>query len=438
MRILDKKTVWLILFFCLPLLFLPKINLIKLSEKETAGFRLDDIFLLSASFVLFWARFSLKSHLSQFEKRLFILVGFSLFSFLCNRLLVDFGILHVNAKIFYCFRILEYSTFFYIGALAFPYMNDRKILYTFLIWNMCLMAAQKAGLIGGFNSYGYDAQNTYRATGIASFPSEMGALLNLLFCYIIFDQIPMKGPAFYFPHWLEKLYFKIKIYFQFILFAIFTIFSGSRVAVVGLIVPFLTKIKAQVSAKTILIILIFMTAIGASVAYLVINTEGLRSASLLSFKNVELVKEAWDEIDINIEPNASTLFTEEKFDQSWWMRLNKWAYALKIYLMHPECYLQGIGPGFAFAALDGGLLRILTENGIIGAYLYWIFFASIFNQSRQLAWMVVVFMMNMIFFDVYLAYKPMILLFFVSGYTYARQNNENQALSCASPPPLQV
>jgi hypothetical protein len=103
------------------------------------------------------------------------------------------------------------------------------------------------------------------------------------------------------------------------------------------------------------------------------------------------------------------------------MRIHKWIYALKIYFDHPESYLQGIGPGFAFAALDGGLLRILTENGLIGAFLYWMFFASIYHQSKQLAWMVLVFVINMIFFDVYLAYKPMILLFFVSGYTYARQ-----------------
>lgn len=428
MRILDKKTVWLILLFCLPLLFLPKINLIKLSEKETAGFRLDDIVLLSTSFLLFWARFALKKSLSLFEKRLFAIVGFSLFSFFCNRILVELGLLHVNARIFYCLRILEYATFFYIGALAYPYISDRKILYGFLAWNMLLMSAQKLGLIGGFNSYGYDAQTTYRATGIASFPSEIGAVLNLLFCYIIFDEQPIKNLPIYFPHWIQKFYHRAKLYLQFILFAIFTIFSGSRVAVVALIVPFLAKIKTQISFKTILIILLFISVIGISVAYLVINTEGLRSASLLSFKNVELVKEAWDEIDTNVEPSASTIYTEEKFDQSWWMRLNKWAYALKIYITHPECYLQGVGPGFAFAALDGGLLRILTENGLIGAYLYWMFFASIFRQSKQLAWMVVVFMMNMIFFDVYLAYKPMILLFFVSGYTYARQNQDVSAI----------
>ena len=44
--------------------------------------------------------------------------------------------------------------------------------------------------------------------------------------------------------------------------------------------------------------------------------------------------------------------------------------------------------------------------------------------------MVVAFLINMIFFDVYLAYKPMSLLLFVSGCTYSQAKEKAQA--CAS------
>lgn len=419
MRLLDRKSVLLILLFCLPLLFLPKINLVKFSEKETAGLRLDDIILLSTAFLLFWARFMFRRSLSPFEKGLFVLVGFSFISFFSNRFLVSMDLLHVNAKIFYCVRILEYATFFYVGALAFPLISDRKIIYAFFLWNLLIMTAQKLGIVGGFNSYGYGTQTIYRVTGIASFPSEMGVLLNLIFCYIVFDTHKKPFPI-QLPQWLRAVS-QTAIYWQFILFAVFIVFTGSRIALAALMLSFLAKVKEMITFKTALIIFAFIACLGCSVAYLVLNTEGLRSQSLLSFKNVEIVKQVWEDIDTNAEPVAGELVTLETFDLSWWMRIHKWIYALKIYFNHPESYLQGIGPGFAFAALDGGLLRILTENGLIGAFLYWMFFASIYHQSKQLAWMVLVFVINMIFFDVYLAYKPMILLFFVSGYTYARQ-----------------
>ena len=47
----------------------------------------------------------------------------------------------------------------------------------------------------------------------------------------------------------------------------------------------------------------------------------------------------------------------ENYDMSWWMRIQKWCYALKMYVMHPISYLQGVGPGFATPALDGGFVE---------------------------------------------------------------------------------
>ncbi|MBS4167764.1 hypothetical protein [Parachlamydia sp. AcF125] len=427
MHLFDRKTTSLLLLFCLPLLFFPKINLLKFSEKETAGIRLDDVVLLATFFLLFWARFSLKHTLCQFEKWLLTVVGFSLFSFFCNRFLVFAGNLHVHSKIFYCVRILEYATFFYIGCFAYNLLSERKIIYGFLVWNLAIMAMQKVGLIGGFSSSGY-GETSYRVTGIASFPSEIGAILNLLFAYLIFDESTNKGIPLVVSRWVKLLYHKCALFAQFVIFAVFIIFSGSRIALAALLVPFLFKLKNMISFKSVIIIASFLGSLSIGMAYLVVHTEGLRSDGLLSYKNIEIVKQVWEEIDVRSEPEIKKLETEEKFDQSWWMRMHKWCYALKIYLATPSCYLQGIGPGFAFPALDGGFLRILTENGLIGAYLYARFFISIGKQSKQLTWMVIVFMINMLFFDVYLAYKPMILLFLVSGYAYAR-SEEQQPLN---------
>ncbi len=127
----------------------------------------------------------------------------------------------------------------------------------------------------------------------------------------------------------------------------------------------------------------------------------------------------WNNVNINIEPSFNGTVDNGQKDISLWIRLQKWSYVLKVYLTYPITYLQGVGPGFAFAGLDGAYLRILVENGIIGSFLYWKLFKSIATKSPQLMAMVIVLAINMIFFDAYIAYKPMSLLFLVAGMTWA-------------------
>jgi hypothetical protein len=122
-------------------------------------------------------------------------------------------------------------------------------------------------------------------------------------------------------------------------------------------------------------------------------------------------------MNIQLDPKEDP-FLMQAYDLSWWMRLHKWIYALKVYLEHPACYLQGIGPGFCGPALDGGYLRLLTENGLIGILLFLQLLSKLYRQSPQLKGMITALLVNMLFFDAYLAYKPMSLLFLVSGYQY--------------------
>lgn len=155
--------------------------------------------------------------------------------------------------------------------------------------------------------------------------------------------------------------------------------------------------------------------------YALYNASGIvsRSKGLLSFANFDLISVVWDNISLEYDPIGRESVRMGSHDASWWMRIHKWCYALKLYYLHPESWLQGIGPGFAMAALDGGFLRILTELGVIGCVLYGRLFYLIAKQTTQLYWMMVAFMLNMIFFDVYLAYKPMSLLFLIVGSAHA-------------------
>lgn len=432
MRLFDLRTSLVIVLLCLPLLFIPKINLMTF-DGETAGLRMDDLILLGFALILFWAHFGLRKKLFDIEWWVLILTVFSLFSFGLNRIFVGLGWLQVDAKIFYCVRILEYFLFFYVGAMAsrFTYFSTKNIIWAFFLWNVAFILMQKFGLIGTWTSWGYSTNSSYRTAGISSFPSEMGALLNLIFCYLIFDKTQNPRIAHLLPSGLRKFMALSYTYTMFLICSIFVIFTGSRIAIVALILPFLAKLKEEVNFRKIstLIIAIPLFA-GAAVllTLLIQNTYSVveRSVGLLSMSNIDLVYEVWDNIALDVDPVGHESVALGDQDVSWWIRIHKWCHALKIYVIHPECWLQGVGPGFATGALDGGFLRVLTEYGIIGSYIYFKLFQVIWRQNQQLKWVVIAFLFNMIFFDAYLAYKPMVLIFFMSGSAYARKLREEE------------
>jgi hypothetical protein len=431
MRLFDRYTSFWLAILYTSLLFLPKINLMNLGEKETAGIRTDDILLLFFFLFIFWARFSLKIRSCAIERSILAFVSLSFISYLLNRIFVSYQWLQVEAHILYSLRIAEYFLFFYIGALLASFFRLSLILKSFLFWNALLMICQKYGWIGQFTVIGYLPTNTDRVTGIASFPSEAGMLLNMLFAYLIYEEKRIQ-PLKYLPIKLYTFFQQTRLYWLFLIFTIFVIITGSRIAIVALTLLFLFRMKNQLkySIREWFFACIFIF-LGSAVTLLMIqNTESVfeRSMNLFSLKNIDLLSLVWDQTDINQNLIGAESIKQQQYDMSWWIRLHKWVYALKIYLLHPECYLQGVGPGFCGAALDGGYVRLLTENGVVGCLLFWKLFSQLYRQSIQLKWILVAFLINMLFFDVYLAYKPMSLLFLISGYTYAfelKRNNVN-------------
>jgi hypothetical protein len=424
MRFFNKHFSFLIVIFCLPLLFLPKINLVSFPGRETAGIRLDDVLLLFLFLIVFWAHFALNRRLKDIEFWIFILMAFSFFSFILNRFFVSLGILHVDSIIFYCVRLFEYFVFFYIGSLCSLFMKARTVIKVFFCWNLMIMVLQKAAILGQFTVDGYNPNVSYRVGGIASFPSEAGLLIDMIFCFLIYDQERESKFLRLLPPLLKTFIEKTYVYWLFLLCAVFVILTGSRIAIVALVITFLFKLKEELSWRSLhswIVAVLFISLASLIMVMLIINTASLfrRSDGLFSFRNFELVAKVWENVDLSHDPIGFETVRNESYDTSWWIRAHKWCYALKIYYLHPECYLQGIGPGFAMAGLDGGFLRIFTEYGIVGCFLFWKLFSRIYQKSKQLKWMVIAFLINMIFFDVYLAYKPMSLLFLVVGYAYS-------------------
>lgn len=429
MHFFNRNFSLAILLISIPLLFLPKINLIHIDAEETAGLRIDDLILFFIGILLIWVHALSHQCLYKIEGWILLITGFAFFSFLLNRLLVSLGFLSMDAKIFYSFRLLEYFLFFYIGAIASQYFSDRLIIRTFFLWNILLMVLQKLNLTGGIIATGYHEDVSGRVQGIASFPSEMGLLLNLLACYLMFDDKTKSHFVNLFQspftrYVLHKLY----LYGLFCLFAIFIIFTGNRISIVALCICFICRLRQELSFRSLgssISMIILIPLATAAIAFGITQTAGVyqRSADLFSFKNLELFTLVWDKIDITQNPIGNEVVGSKNYDMSWWLRIHKWLFMAKSYWENPECYLQGLGPGYAGAALDGGLLRILTEYGLIGTFLFWKFFACLYRLNLQTKWMVIAFLINMIFFDAYLAYKTMSFLLFICGYIFERQHS---------------
>ncbi len=163
--------------------------------------------------------------------------------------------------------------------------------------------------------------------------------------------------------------------------------------------------------------MILVPLVALAIGFTIMKTAGVyqRSSDLFSFRNLKLFNLVWDKVDTTQNLMGDEAVEVKNYDMSWWIRIHKWLFMAKSYTENPECYLQGLGPGYAGAALDGGILRVLTEYGWIGVFLFWKFFSCLYRLNLQTKWMIIAFLMNMIFFDAYLAYKTMSFLFFVCG-----------------------
>ncbi len=425
----DWRFTLFLLACTLPLLFLPKINLIEVAAGETAGLRIDDLILLFIGIFLIWAHIHSNQRLFKIEGWVVAITCFGFFSFLCNRLLFAAGFLPMDSKIFYCFRMLEYFMFFYIGTFATKFFNDRSLVKVLFIWILALMTLQKLGIVGGLTTDGYLPDVSSRVPGIASFPSEMGLLLNLIFCFFIFDEETSSSFLSLFRSpFTRYIFHKVYLYTLFCLFGYFIVITGNRISIVALFVCFVFRIKHDLSFRSIgsyLSILILVPIVSFAVGSVIMETISVyqRSSNLFNSKNLELVSLVWDKIDTEENPTGNERLRSASYDASWFLRIHKWMFVTKSFVTHPECYLQGLGPGYAGAAVDGGILRILTEFGFVGAFIFFKFFRSISRINLQSKWMMVAFMINMIFFDAYLAYKTMSFLLFTTGYFFQKERN---------------
>ncbi|MVN91202.1 O-antigen ligase family protein [Mucilaginibacter aquatilis] len=383
------------------LLFLPKINLISVAG-QSAGIRIDDIVLLVLAIPLFLS-FKLNA-INKIEMYL----GLMLFAFFLSNVFNTYFFNRSN--ILYSFRYVEYIIFFYIGYLYSKNFDINKLLIGFLCINGSIMILQTIGLMGGFSSEGFVDDSSARAIGLTGGPWEIGAIINFIFCLLVF------GNTEHPPVSNKRLYVIFVVTFALILL------TGARMPTLTHLVLLMIALYRRSKVKLFFLFKIAAVIIPFILAVLLIpNKVVSRSENLLSMENIDLF--IYDYNHVKLEKDfkgfPDILYSDDA-DMSWLMRMAKWTYALRAWNNTSLTYAIGVGPGAWGPALDGGWIRLLTETGIIGLTTFFLSLKRIATISFSTTAIVLSLFINMLMIDIHIAYKAMSILFFIAGYSYSK------------------
>lgn len=393
------------------LLFTPRLNFVSIPG-QTAGLRLDDLVLAFVAFILFAdviLTFSGVITLTNIEKYAFL---FILASGISNAINMS---IHSRSNALYSARIAEYFIFFYMGALYAERYRLKNLAWLLLWINGLVMILQAVGLIGGFASSGVVARTSNRAIGLTGGPWEVGGLINFCTAILAFETKIAARRACY-----------IFVLSFFLIFL--TAARMPMIANLVLLIIFVFR-KSKHKALAALLLSCVITVLAASLI-MIPNHLTKRSGNLFSSENIDYLSKTYKSMDIRSDsPTFNALAVPEDTDLSWLMRVAKWVYAAKTWISDPASWPLGVGPGTWGPALDGGWLRLLTENGIIGVILFCLMMRAAQRESFAMKALILCLFINMLMIDLNIAYKAMAFIFFAAGYYRMRGNRLRGSLT---------
>jgi hypothetical protein len=426
----ESKYAGGVLLLLVSLFFIPKVSFVSIGG-HSAGLRMDDIFILFAFGVFFSTAFFLRRRLFTIEVHLLLFTLFSFISLFLSYVFFGLSLLNDHGNPLYVLRIVEYFTFFYIGLLLPKFYQLRSVIKAVFIINAVLVILQHYNFIGGFDMNGYRASITYHPIGLTAGHWEVSYLFTGIFALFLFSNVsvlefPKKSIQFVYKNFSYRV--NVSDILLFALTFLLIMMTGSRSGALGILILIFIKLKRS---KQLLPVSIICTCIGLVVLGLFTFTDigyqftlkGMtllaRCEKIFTYSNVEIFLKTLFSTDVEnnsyLEVVSAVNLGNESYDMSWYLRLTKWCYAVKYLIFNPHCWLFGVGPGFFGPALDGGLIRMTCENGIVGTSLFFYMFYKACKQDPGLYAFYIVFLVTMIFIDIYLAYKAMSFFFFVIG-----------------------
>ncbi len=436
-----------ILFTCL---FIPKLNLIKVSTLSTAGIRIDDLLAL---LLLIIAVTDAETWKNKIVRRgiwfLLLLSALNLASLVSGRLQgYDNNILF---SILTILRRFEYFSFALAGIYIFrrvknPYKSflDEFTLMSVLHVVLALLQVLR--------------KTTYVATGSDQGWFFGGAAVSTFNGYYEYGQFLCFGCAVFACDFLKNRKTVSLVLLPVSLGML--VLSGSRTSLaVGALVILtavyfpirgsVTKQKLLLGSWGILAILMLVTVTATGVVPL--KTAG-RFGSLESGEFSEYRRLLFQRGDFggylnllrrNFEAYDSAAqygFTEHISDLSAASRIYKWSAILDGFAREP---VLGYGPGLTHT-MDGNYFKLLAETGILGTAA-WLWYYGTFTRAvarvrrrtelgRPLTLMMVSILINALMIDMFEASRPMEMIWLLTGAVlYAAQGKAQE--NCGSPEP---
>jgi len=414
---LSKRSRSIIAILGLMLFFAPKINIISLSVYEGAGIRVDDLLLFGLFGLVALLPFAAGNfRISRFEIVFLGLLCVFFLSYLLNAVF-DRG------SAWYVVRHLEYFMFFYVGVAI---GDSDKLMKVFFWWvgiNFAIMTLQSLGLIGGMADGAYHAQLP-RATGLTNGAYEgsmVVALTFALYCglhggksltglvamFLVSAAVVLMSAA-RMPMLVILLVFALALWQRHVVWRL-ALIGGTAAAVLAVIAA---GGIASSSSKT------EFEDQGIETRVLSLMREDTISVALRMVDIVRYDTGQFTNADAKIMRDKAKTYESTEADLSLLRRLGKWTYAAKTFVHQaPVFWALGLGPGVWGNALDGGLLRILTECGLIGLALFLALYLvrprmPAFDPSRLVF---LAFFIGNIAIDYYLSYKVMACILMIVG-----------------------
>lgn len=414
---------FLILLF-LTIAIFPKFTIISIPESH-AGIRIEDILILIYTIFLFVG--ILKSGFSRYKKLFPILkiFGVVFVSFMISNILGAIaGNVSWTMSMLYLVRVFEYFILIFVGCDLIRLSSDERLIVKLvkftLIFHGIFMVFEALGIIPDIGILINRVANNRIYTTFSG-PYEFAGYLSICMPLIL-------GEIFQ-----KKRYTSI-VYLLIIVAGV--LLSESRIALVAIVVVFLWcsikymvgkdgkeeyKKHRMVSSKILVPIIL---AVMAGIFFIPRFVDRFSLVSVNEYTNA--VQYAWEDGDFEVYKNNDKVISYGRAifatqDASFGMRITKWMLLLKETLRASPLF--GLGMSVSGEAMDGSIMKLLCETGIIGLVVWILLIIAVYKAMpkiwhvRTAALMVIVALfVNAMFIDIFDASKVMTIFWLLMGY----------------------
>jgi hypothetical protein len=311
-------------------------------------------------------------------------------------------------------RQAEYMSFFFFGYCLKD--QTRPLLRAIQVYAVMLafvVPAQMLRLIPVPSSFGAS-----RASGNTNGPYELAAVAAFLLCYLsYFQRRKLSG----------------------FLAVLFIILSAARITFFGaafsLIRVLLRQSKHRKLTSVALVAATVIGVLAASQLPRIIETAVSEDSPLLlasrfggssiPIDDLETIYDAAPVYptsavySVDMFVSSTDLAQEGYTDVSGLLRAYRWTTLIKTTVSSIDSIFLGLGPSFGTVAVDGHFVRVFIETGVLGLALFALFLITLLSGTRQSQWpfreYVVILIVTGCFIDIFVSYKPMLLLWLWHG-----------------------